>query len=74
MATILVGAATEEVVGERERIAKDAAASVQAAVKGGYVPGGGARKGVNSKPAADCRFFLLNTTIDAQNRISIASL
>lgn len=42
MATILVGAATEEVVGERERIAKDAAASVQAAAKGGYVPGGGA--------------------------------
>lgn len=42
MATILVGAATEEVVGERERIAKDAASSVQAAVKGGYVSGGGA--------------------------------
>lgn len=42
MATILVGAATEEVVGERMRIAKDAASSVQAAVKGGYVPGGGA--------------------------------
>jgi chaperonin GroEL (HSP60 family) len=41
MATILVGAATEEVVGERERIAKDAASSVQAAIKGGYVPGGG---------------------------------
>ena len=41
MATILVGAATEEVVGERERIAKDAASSVQAAVKGGFVPGGG---------------------------------
>ena len=41
MATILVGAATQEVVGERMRIAKDAAASVQAAVKGGYVPGGG---------------------------------
>lgn len=41
MATILVGAATEEVVGERERIAKDAASSVQAAVKGGYLPGGG---------------------------------
>lgn len=41
MATILVGAATEEVVGERERIAKDAAASVQAAIKGGVVPGGG---------------------------------
>jgi chaperonin GroEL (HSP60 family) len=42
MATILVGAATAEVVGERERIAKDAASSVQAAVKDGYVPGGGA--------------------------------
>lgn len=42
MATILVGAATEEVVGERERIAKDAASAVQAAIKGGIVPGGGA--------------------------------
>lgn len=41
MATILVGAATEEVVGERERIAKDAASSLQAAIKGGIVPGGG---------------------------------
>ncbi|MBO8128541.1 MAG: TCP-1/cpn60 chaperonin family protein [Peptococcaceae bacterium] len=41
MATILVGAATEEVVGERERIARDAAGAVQAAVKGGVVPGGG---------------------------------
>lgn len=41
MATILVGAATREVVGERERIAKDAAAAVQAAVKAGIVPGGG---------------------------------
>ncbi|MTV50135.1 chaperonin [Heliobacillus mobilis] len=42
VATVLVGAATEEVVGERERIAKDAASAVQAAVKGGLVPGGGA--------------------------------
>lgn len=42
MATILVGAATEEVVGERERIAKDAASAAQAAVRGGYLPGGGA--------------------------------
>ena len=41
MATILVGAATQEVVGERQRIAKDAASSVQAAIKNGYVPGGG---------------------------------
>ncbi|HZW48560.1 MAG TPA: TCP-1/cpn60 chaperonin family protein [Bacillota bacterium] len=42
IATILVGASTAEVVGERERIAKDAASSVQAAVRGGVVPGGGA--------------------------------
>ncbi|NLY50942.1 MAG: chaperonin [Firmicutes bacterium] len=42
MATFLVGAATEEVVGERERIACDAASSLQAAVRGGVVPGGGA--------------------------------
>lgn len=42
MATVLVGAATAEVVGERERIAKDAASAVQAALKGGVVPGGGA--------------------------------
>lgn len=41
-ATILVGASTEEVVGERERICKDAASAVQAAVRGGYLPGGGA--------------------------------
>ncbi len=42
MATLVVGAATREVVGERERIARDAAAAVQAAIKGGVVPGGGA--------------------------------
>lgn len=42
MATVVVGAATREVVGERERIARDAAAAVQAAVRGGVVPGGGA--------------------------------
>lgn len=39
--TILVGAYTKEVVGERERIAKDAASAVQAAWRGGVVPGGG---------------------------------
>lgn len=42
MATILVGATTGEVRGERERISADAASSVQAAVKGGVVAGGGA--------------------------------
>jgi len=42
MATILVGASTQEVKDERERIAEDAAAAVQAALKGGVVAGGGA--------------------------------
>lgn len=42
IATILVGAATSEVVGERLRIARDAASSVQAAIRSGVVPGGGA--------------------------------
>ncbi|MGE5559670.1 MAG: TCP-1/cpn60 chaperonin family protein [Chloroflexota bacterium] len=55
MATILVGAATAEVVGERERIAKDAAASVQAAVRGGVVPGGGAIELAVSRDVARSR-------------------
>jgi len=41
-ATVIIGATTEEIVQERERIAKDAAASVQAAVQHGGVAGGGA--------------------------------
>ncbi|WP_248926759.1 TCP-1/cpn60 chaperonin family protein [Paenibacillus hamazuiensis] len=41
-ASIVVGASTSEVVGERSRIARDAASAVQAALKGGYLPGGGA--------------------------------
>lgn len=40
--TVLVGAATEEVVEERGRMARDAASALQAALKGGVVPGGGA--------------------------------
>lgn len=39
--TMIVGAGTSEVVGERERIARDAASAVQAALRGGYLPGGG---------------------------------
>lgn len=42
LVTVLLGAATTEVVDERERMARDAAAAVQAALKGGVVPGGGA--------------------------------
>jgi chaperonin GroEL (HSP60 family) len=41
-ATVLVGASTQEVKDERERIAKDAASAVQAAMVSGVVPGGGA--------------------------------
>jgi chaperonin GroEL (HSP60 family) len=42
VATIIVGASTQEIKEERGRIARDAASAVQAAVKGGVVPGGGA--------------------------------
>jgi len=42
LATMLLGATTREVVGEKERIARDAASSLQAALKAGVVPGGGA--------------------------------
>ncbi len=41
-ATIMIGAPTEEIVDERERIARDAAAAVQAALQKGVVPGAGA--------------------------------
>ena len=40
--TLLVGASTREVVGERARIAGDAAAALQAAIRSGVLPGGGA--------------------------------
>ncbi len=40
--TIILGGSTAEVVAERERIARDAASSVQHALCGGVVPGGGA--------------------------------
>ncbi|WP_010270410.1 TCP-1/cpn60 chaperonin family protein [Paenibacillus senegalensis] len=40
--TIVVGGTTKEVVSERARIAKDAASAVQAAIRSGYVAGGGA--------------------------------
>ncbi|MGI5911409.1 MAG: TCP-1/cpn60 chaperonin family protein [Syntrophomonadaceae bacterium] len=42
LATLILGASTGEVVDERERIARDAASAVQAALQGGVVPGGGA--------------------------------
>ncbi len=54
-ATILVGAATREVKEERERIAEDAAASVQAVVVGGIVPGGGAIEIAASREVAAMR-------------------
>ena len=54
-ATILVGAATQEVVGERQRIARDAASSVQAAVRGGFVAGGGAVEVAVARAVAKAR-------------------
>lgn len=39
--TIIIGAQTREVVLEKERIARDAASALQAAWRGGVVPGGG---------------------------------
>ena len=39
-ATLIVGASTGEVVDERERMARDAASAIQAALRGGIVPGG----------------------------------
>lgn len=39
--TIIVGASTAEVVGERARIAADAASAVQSAIRSGILPGGG---------------------------------
>ncbi len=41
MVTVIIGAYTKEVVAERERIAKDTASALQAAWRGGVVPGGG---------------------------------
>lgn len=55
MATVLVGAATPEVAAERERIARDAAAAVQAAVRGGVVPGGGAAELAAARAVAALR-------------------
>jgi chaperonin GroEL (HSP60 family) len=42
LVTLIVGASTREIAGERSRIAMDAAAALQAALCGGYLPGGGA--------------------------------
>lgn len=39
--TMIVGASTAEVVGERARIAADAASALQSAIRSGYLPGGG---------------------------------
>lgn len=55
MATVLVGAATEEVVGERKRIAADAASGVQAAIRGGFVSGGGSVELAAAAAVADLR-------------------
>ncbi|SDC71275.1 Chaperonin GroEL (HSP60 family) [Paenibacillus sp. UNCCL117] len=40
--SIVIGASTNEIAGERLRIARDAAAALQAALRSGWLPGGGA--------------------------------
>ncbi|MBM3500121.1 MAG: chaperonin [Armatimonadetes bacterium] len=53
-ATLLVGAGTAEVKEERLRIGHDAAAAVQAAIRGGVLPGGGAAE-IGALPAVERR-------------------
>jgi chaperonin GroEL (HSP60 family) len=68
-ATILVGAATDEVVEERERICKDAASAVQAAIHGGFVPGGGA---VELAIARDVEHF--RNTVQGMERFGVSAV
>jgi len=42
LSTLIIGAATEAVAEEKERIAGDVASAIQAALRGGILPGGGA--------------------------------
>lgn len=42
MSTLIIGASTEAIADEKQRIATDVASSIQAALRGGVVPGGGA--------------------------------
>ncbi|MHB9144126.1 MAG: TCP-1/cpn60 chaperonin family protein [Symbiobacteriia bacterium] len=50
--TLLVGAATPEVLEERRRVAEDAAAAAAAALSGGVLPGGGATEVALSRALA----------------------
>lgn len=52
-ATVVVGAATPAVAAERERMARDAAAAAQAALREGVVPGGGAAEVAAARAVAD---------------------
>jgi chaperonin GroEL (HSP60 family) len=55
LATIVVGSATREIVGERKRMAKDAASAAQAALNGGLVAGGGAIELAIARQVAESR-------------------
>ncbi|OXM86130.1 TCP-1/cpn60 chaperonin family protein [Paenibacillus rigui] len=67
--TIVVGASTSEVVGERLRIARDAASAVQAALRGGCLPGGGA-----AEMAAAYDLDRLRETIQGMEGFGIAAV
>lgn len=67
--TIVVGASTSEVVGERLRIARDAASAVQAALRGGWLPGGG-----TAEMAAAYDLDRLRETIQGMEGFGIAAV
>jgi chaperonin GroEL (HSP60 family) len=71
-ATILVGAGTAEVKDERLRIAHDAAAAVQAAARGGVLPGGGAAE-IGAVPAVmRCRETLTGMAVYGADAVAEA--
>ncbi|HBF36787.1 MAG TPA: chaperonin [Firmicutes bacterium] len=68
--TMIAGANTKEVVGEKERIMKDAASALQAAWLGGAVPGGGSAemsiaRRMNEKPLRDMAYYGYHCVIEA---------
>ncbi|CAM2832808.1 TCP-1/cpn60 chaperonin family protein [Paenibacillus sediminis] len=67
--TVIVGASTAEVVGERARIARDAASSIQAAIRGGVLPGGG-----TSELAASYELERYRETVKGMEAFGVAAV
>lgn len=73
MVTLLVGAYSKEIVEEKERIAKDAAGAVQAAWRGGVVPGGGGvelgiARLISEKAPSDLNRYGFNCVVESLKR------